>query len=103
MNRTVSVEHSHVLLVFFLCVLSQICSFWCVLFQAQRWIAPSSLPYVRTVFEAGTVAVRNNLIPTIVASWYCWPLVNFVNFRYVPPQYRYSIFFISSIANITAI
>eukprot|EP00598_Pedospumella_elongata_P010764 CAMPEP_0184990462 /NCGR_PEP_ID=MMETSP1098-20130426/32563_1 /TAXON_ID=89044 /ORGANISM="Spumella elongata, Strain CCAP 955/1" /LENGTH=236 /DNA_ID=CAMNT_0027515661 /DNA_START=122 /DNA_END=832 /DNA_ORIENTATION=+ len=55
---------------------------------AERLIAPSPLPYVRTIFEAGTVALRNNLIPTIMASWYCWPLVNFINFRYVPPQYR---------------
>lgn len=56
--------------------------------MAQRLIAPSPLPYAQSVFEAGTAALRSNLIPTIVASWYCWPLVNFVNFRFVPAQYR---------------
>ena len=69
-------------------VFSNVYVFFSVQLQAQRLIAPSPLPYVRTMFEAGTVALRNNLIPTIMASWYCWPLVNFINFRYVPPQYR---------------
>jgi len=58
------------------------------IFQAQRVINPSPLPYVLTVFEAGKLAVQRNLLPTIQASWYCWPLVNFLNFRFIPPQYR---------------
>ena len=64
----------------------------CPFVQAQRLLNPSPLPYALSVFEAGQLAVRRNLLSTIQASWYCWPLVNFLNFRFIPPQYRYNIF-----------
>ena len=41
-----------------------------------------------TFWDAGTKSTKNNLWETLVANWYCWPVINFVNFLVVPLQYR---------------
>lgn len=57
---------------------------------------------------AGELSTKNNLWETLVANWYCWPIINFVNFLVIPINYRvlFSNFaavfwnmFLSSIAN----
>eukprot|EP01038_Epipyxis_sp_PR26KG_P006720 gene6720-9213_t len=48
-------------------------------------------PYTRGfggILAAGLEANKRNLWVTLVANWYCWPVINFVNFLWVPLQYR---------------
>ena len=45
--------------------------------------------------DAGFKSTKNNLWLTLVANWYCWPIINFVNFLYVPLEYRYDLLSIS--------
>jgi len=58
--------------------------------------------------QAGTRSNLNNMWDTLVANWYCWPVINYVNFLVVPIQFRvlFSNFaavfwnmFLSSVAN----
>jgi hypothetical protein len=70
---------------------------------------PSPLNMLQSGFlEAGTDAVRNKLWETLVANWYCWPVINFLNFYFVPIQFRVLVsnlaavfwnMFLSSVAN----
>lgn len=40
-------------------------------------------------FQAGYDMNRRLLWRTLVINWYCWPIINFLNFRFIPIQYRY--------------
>jgi protein Mpv17 len=70
---------------------------------------PSPLNLGRpSVIAAGMDAVRNKLWETLVANWYCWPVINFLNFYLVPIQFRVLVsnlaavfwnMFLSSVAN----
>ena len=37
---------------------------------------------------AGWKSTKNNLKETMIANWYCWPIINFVNFLVIPLNYR---------------
>lgn len=59
-------------------------------------------------YDAAYDTCKNCLWKTLVANWYCWPILNYVNFLFVPSQYRVlfsnvaSIFwnmFLSNVAN----
>jgi hypothetical protein len=57
--------------------------------QVQRLFPPYNAPFsLAAVVQAGTQANRRNLWATLVANWYCWPFINFVNFHWIPVQYR---------------
>jgi protein Mpv17 len=43
---------------------------------------------IESIFNNGVYQVKNTLPSTLVANWKFWPFVNFLNFRYVPIQYR---------------
>jgi hypothetical protein len=40
------------------------------------------------VFARGWQACLAKLGPTLIANYYCWPFLNYVNFAYIPVQYR---------------
>jgi hypothetical protein len=40
------------------------------------------------ILRNGTQAVRESMWKTLVANYYCWPAINFLNFRFVPLAYR---------------
>lgn len=75
---------------------------------SQKLFPPySDLPLL-SFLDAGLKSTKNNLWITMVANWYCWPIINFVNFLVVPIQFRvlFSNFaavfwnmFLSSVAN----
>lgn len=57
--------------------------------QVQRILPPTADPLNLTAaLLAGTEANQRHLWATLVANWYCWPFINFVNFHWVPAQYR---------------
>ena len=74
---------------------------------AQKLIPPySSSP--ESFLTAGLRTTKNSLWETLVANWYCWPIINFVNFLVIPVNYRVlfsnlaAVFwnmFLSSVAN----
>jgi hypothetical protein len=90
-------------------------------FELAQRLVPMGLPqslsipslsslglFLRQAIEAGTKANQNSLWLTLVGNWTCWPLINWVNFRFVPAQYRVlfsnlaAVFwnmFLSSVAN----
>ena len=37
---------------------------------------------------AGWKSTKSNLKETMIANWYCWPIINFVNFLIIPLNYR---------------
>lgn len=54
---------------------------------AQRLIPPyfdQELSY----FDQTIDSLKKNLWRTLVASWYCWPFINFAIFRFVPLHFR---------------
>jgi len=60
---------------------------------AQRMIPPYSgstnvISFLSTVLEAGWSCTLKNLWTTLVVNWYCWPIINFVNFLVIPLPYR---------------
>jgi len=74
---------------------------------AQRAFPPYGT-FKESFLDAGLKSTKNNLWMTLIANWYCWPVINFVNFLYIPLQYRVlfsnlaSVFwnmFLSSVAN----
>lgn len=56
---------------------------------AQRIFPPYresfSLP---AVWKAGYDSVRRNMWSTMVMNWYSWPIINFLNFLYIPVQFQ---------------
>eukprot|EP01035_Chromulina_nebulosa_P019232 gene19232-25083_t len=73
----------------------------------QRIIPPYGL-FAGSFLSAGLQSTKNNLWITLIANWYCWPVINFVNFLWIPLQYRVlfsntaAVFwnmFLSSVAN----
>eukprot|EP01031_Cornospumella_fuschlensis_P036989 gene36989-44875_t len=55
----------------------------------NRLAPPTTSPLtIFSLLEAGWVANKRNLWPSLVANWYCWPAINLLNFQYVPVQYR---------------
>ena len=55
---------------------------------ANKIFPPYDMNNKETFWEAGTKSTKNNLWETLVANWYCWPVINFLNFLVVPLQYR---------------
>lgn len=55
--------------------------------QVQRAFPPYSV-HTEGLLETATRNLRNNLFSTIQASWCCWPVINFLNFKFVPAPYR---------------
>lgn len=55
--------------------------------QVQRAFPPYTV-HTEGLFQAATHNLRNNLFSTIQASWCCWPVINFLNFKFVPAPYR---------------
>ena len=43
---------------------------------------------VHASLRAGVASVQERLAPTMLANWAVWPVLNFISFSYVPPQYR---------------
>jgi Mpv17 / PMP22 family len=76
---------------------------------ANQLLPPyAKAPRAEAIVSAGNDQVKQKLWPTLVANWYCWPIINFVNFLVIPIEYRVlfsnaaSVFwnmFLSSIAN----
>mmetsp|Transcript_1842 Transcript_1842/g.2933 ORF Transcript_1842/g.2933 Transcript_1842/m.2933 type:complete len:294 (+) Transcript_1842:209-1090(+) len=73
---------------------------------AQRLVPGGS--FETGLLEAGIASTRAHYWPTLKANWYCWPFANYINFFWIPAQYRLlftsfvSIFwnmYLSSIAN----
>lgn len=54
---------------------------------AQRAIPPYSV-HDLSVIDAGVDAWRKNLWKSMKANYYCWPLINYINFTFVPLNYR---------------
>lgn len=62
----------------------------------------------RNFIKLGTQAFRKNIWATMIANWYCWPIINFLNFLFVPLHFRLLVsnfaavfwnMFLSTIAN----
>jgi len=75
---------------------------------SQKLFPPYSDVPLLSFLDAGLKSTKNNLWITMIANWYCWPVINFVNFLVVPIQFRvlFSNFaavfwnmFLSSVAN----
>lgn len=58
-------------------------------FEMVQHLVPP-YPKERTVnfIQAGHESNVRNLWDTLVVNWYCWPLINFVNFMFIPAQFR---------------
>ena len=56
--------------------------------QANRLYPSPVAAATENVFVACWESIRSKLWPILVANWYCWPLINFLNFFYIPLQYR---------------
>lgn len=74
---------------------------------AQRAFPPYNV-FTSNFIDAGILSTKNNLWETLIANWYCWPWINFINFLWVPLKYRVLFsnaaavlwnMFLSSIAN----
>jgi hypothetical protein len=67
-------------------------SFRVRIFKAQS-IVPSSedsiLETKRPFYDLAYETCKNCLWKTLVANWYCWPVINYINFLFVPSHYRY--------------
>lgn len=48
----------------------------------------SSIINLKSVFAAGLRSTEKNLWTTLIVNWYCWPVINFVNFLVIPLRYR---------------
>lgn len=55
---------------------------------ANRLVPPYTGATLLQAIHAGTAMNRRSLWHTLVVNWYCWPIINFLNFHYVPIQYR---------------
>lgn len=76
--------------------------FFYVLEAVQRMIPPFiSTPEGKNVLQAiaegGTASTKNSLKTVLVANWKYWPVVNFLNFLYVPLQFQ---LLISNVASV---
>ena len=76
--------------------------------MVQHLVPPYPADRKKSFIQAGYESNVNNLWETLVANWYCWPLINFVNFLVIPIHFRvlFSNFaavfwnmFLSSVAN----
>ena len=56
--------------------------------MVQHVFPPYPTDRTKNFLQAGYDSNVSNLWDTLVANWYCWPLINFVNFLVVPIQYR---------------
>ena len=54
----------------------------------NKLFPPYDMTNKESFWDAGTKSTKNNLWETLVANWYCWPVINFFNFLVVPLQYR---------------
>jgi hypothetical protein len=43
---------------------------------------------IKSIITKGTNSFKNTLPGVLVANWKVWPLINFLNFRYVTPSYQ---------------
>lgn len=57
-------------------------------FSLSDALFPPDLSKLQSVLSEGTKAVRKNMWETLVANWYCWPVINFLNFLVIPLEYR---------------
>lgn len=57
-------------------------------FALSDALFPPDLSKLQSVLAVGTKAVRTNMWETLVANWYCWPVINFLNFLVIPLEYR---------------
>lgn len=49
---------------------------------------PPDFSKLKSVLVDGTKSVKNNMWETLIANWYCWPIINFLNFLVIPLEYR---------------
>ena len=57
-------------------------------FALSDAIFPPNLSKLQNVLVEGTKSVRSNMWETLVANWYCWPVINFLNFLVIPLEFR---------------
>ena len=56
--------------------------------MVQHFVPPYPKDRNSNFIKAGYNSNVRNLWDTLVVNWYCWPLINFVNFLVVPIQFR---------------
>ena len=58
-------------------------------FELSNVIFPPYKPNTNYNFlQLGTQAVKKNLWSAMIANWYCWPIINFLNFLFIPLHFR---------------
>lgn len=57
-------------------------------FEIMQMIFVSRSFSIVSALKAGHEMNRRHLWRTLVVNWYCWPLINFLNFQFVPVHYR---------------
>eukprot|EP01041_Mallomonas_annulata_P001950 gene1950-3786_t len=82
--------------------------FFFVAFEIAQRLYPPYNTHSKSLFQACVDNCKSSMWITLIANWKCWPIINFVNFLYIPVEYRVlfsnviSIFwnmFLSSVAN----
>ena len=58
---------------------------------------PEGKNVLQAIAEGGTASTKNSLKTVLVANWKYWPVVNFLNFLYVPLQFQ---LLISNVASV---
>lgn len=56
--------------------------------QANLLYPPYKSVTLGQLLQAGLDMNKKNLWKALVANWYCWPVINLVNFHYIPVQFR---------------
>lgn len=57
-------------------------------FEFFNTVLPGGLPRDKSFFALASDSVKKNFWRTIVGNWTCWPAINFINFLFIPQNFR---------------
>ena len=57
-------------------------------FELFNSLVPGGPPRSKSFVALANDSLKNNFLRTIVGNWTCWPAINFINFLFIPHNFR---------------